>query len=128
MLFRLVNSSKTGWFAPDPFSHHNSKQHSQGWIRCVIKLLTQFIRIPESALKVDIPSTRAYAEDFLRHSATTRQGVTLPQVVSRLLSQAWKHRHVLVQDSAIPWQSEHLPSASDTIRSELLILLGSAIG
>ena len=82
--------------------------------------------MPQGVMQVAVTNT--YAENFLRHSATTRQGVTLSQVVLRLLSQAWKHRHVLVQDSTVTWRSEHLPTASDTVRSELLALLGSAIG
>ncbi|KZV63478.1 hypothetical protein PENSPDRAFT_757913 [Peniophora sp. CONT] len=99
-----------------------------GWIRCVIKLITRFIRIPEGALKTNNPVATQFAEDFLRCNATTSEGMTLSQVLSRLLEQAWEHRHVFSGTNAGTWQSEHLPGAADSIRTALLILLGSAIG
>ncbi|VDC00725.1 unnamed protein product [Peniophora sp. CBMAI 1063] len=95
-----------------------------GWTRCVLKLLTRFIRLPEimGRLKLD-----QHVESFLQNTATSSAGVSLSQLVSSLLDQAWTHRQILVHDDVVTWQSQHVPAAPDEIRSELLLLLGSAI-
>lgn len=83
--------------------------------------------MPLSMVQFGTPVASQFAETFFQNNATTTRGVTLSEVILSLLEQAWQHHRIFVCDSVDNWQSEHLPTASDVVRTELLMLLRWAI-